>query len=162
MEKVELLGDILASSIQNLYTNQPNLSKFTYQTTEPAWSSAHHLANEIAKYISWLDCDLDVIKNELGNRRAGIVFHKRGASKNFLAIELRLKKSSHKGDIEKTKQYWISSYYNYTYGASILLDIENKTAEITLFYKDQEIPKPMIDYKHLSFNEVSQENFEEY
>ncbi len=46
-----LLVKMLCSSIKNLFDTQPDIFEFTSQSGETEWNLAHHLANEIQKYI---------------------------------------------------------------------------------------------------------------
>jgi|SRR3990167_7992588 len=75
---INLIGTILCSSIKNLFDNQPDILTNTSMTGMTEWNLGHHLANEIHKYIFWLNHDVDVTKRNVENRRPDIIFHKRG------------------------------------------------------------------------------------
>lgn len=117
---IDLLGNILCSSIKNLFDHQHDIFNFTTQTGETEWNLGHHLANEIHEYIFWLDCDIDLTKTNYHNRRPDIVFHKRGIhALNFLVIELKHRGASSDEDIRRIKEDWMGSNLNYRFGASI-------------------------------------------
>ncbi|PUU86355.1 hypothetical protein, partial [Halanaerobium sp.] len=59
---LKTLANILNSSILNLLKNQPNILINTSETTMTEWNLGHHLANELKKYIFWLDNDLELTK----------------------------------------------------------------------------------------------------
>jgi hypothetical protein len=123
---VNLLGNILCSSVKNLFDHQPDIFSFTHQTGETEWNLGHHLANEIHKYIFWLNCDLDLTKANYSNRRPDIVFHKRGThALNFLVVELKQHSASSGEDIRRIKEDWMGSNLHYRFGASI--NISNMT-----------------------------------
>ena len=115
-----LLVKILCSSIKNLFDTQPDIFKFTSQSGETEWNLGHHLANEIQKYIFWLNCDIELTKRNYGNKRPDIVFHKRNTnSLNFLVVELKHRGASNKKDIDKIRNYWMANGLHYRFGASI-------------------------------------------
>ena len=70
----------LKKAIDTLFTNQPNIFEFTSETLQTEWNLAHHLAIEAHILFPDLDCDLDVVKQNLGRRRPDIIFHKRGSN----------------------------------------------------------------------------------
>src|SRR6266446_10690389 len=74
----ELVADILASAATFLAEEQPTLSKFTSETNEYEPNLSFHYATILRRFLFWLDCDFDVSKPNLGNRRPDIIFHKRG------------------------------------------------------------------------------------
>lgn len=101
-----------------MFANQPDVLKRTSETTMTEWNFGHHLANEIAKYISWLSHDMDVVKRNHENRRPDISFHKRGTDDfNLLAIEIKIDGSVQK-DIQKIQRHWMRGR-GYQFGASI-------------------------------------------
>jgi hypothetical protein len=121
-----LIGKILCSSVKNLFDTQPDIFEFTFQTVETEWNLAHHLAIEIQKYIFWLNCDIELIKSNLENKRPDIVFHKRGInSLNFLIVELKHRGANNIDDINKIKNYWLTARLNYRLGASIKINNED-------------------------------------
>jgi hypothetical protein len=87
MEK--LIEMIIVSSIKNLFDTQPDILTHTYDTTMTEWNLAHHLSNELSKYIFWLNIENDVTKNHHDNKRPDIIFHIRNTKElDFLVIEM--------------------------------------------------------------------------
>lgn len=116
----ELIKDIIYSSIKNLFHNQPDIFVNTVYTNFTEWNLSYHLSNEIAKYIFWLNVDLDVTKRNYNNRRPDIIFHKRSTnSLNYLVVELKKSKNDNQFDICKLKEDWMSKPLNYRYGVYI-------------------------------------------
>ncbi|QGQ44756.1 hypothetical protein [Metabacillus sediminilitoris] len=116
----ELIKDIIYSSIKNLFQNQPDIFVNTRYTNFTEWNLSYHLSNEIAKYIFWLNVDLDVTKRNYNNRRPDIIFHKRRTnSLNYLVVELKKSKKDNQSDICKLKEDWMREPLNYRYGAYI-------------------------------------------
>jgi len=114
-----LIGSILVSSIKKLFREQPDILLHTDDSTMTEWNLGHHLANEISKYIFWLNNDLDLSKRNYENRRPDIIFHKRGINElNFLVIELKIN-GDIEDDIDKIKNYWMSEPLRYRFGAII-------------------------------------------
>ncbi|WP_421535582.1 hypothetical protein [Priestia sp. D3YE.R1] len=115
-----LIRDIIYSSIKNLFINQPEIFENTIHTNLTEWNLSYHLANEISKYLLWLDVDLDVSKRNYQNRRPDIIFHKRRTNiLNFLVIELKKSKYDNQSDIVKIKNDWMNEPLNYRFGAYI-------------------------------------------
>src|SRR6266567_1076512 len=118
----ELVADILASGAMSLAEEQPTLSKFTSETNEYEPNLSFHYANTLRRFLFWLDCDFDVSKPNLGNRRPDIVFHKRGIhALNFLVVEVKRSERDAEEDIEKIKDFWFKERLLYRFGASIVL-----------------------------------------
>lgn len=118
---INLIGSILVSSIRNLFAKQPDVLTHTSATGMTEWNLGHHLANEINRYIFWLNHDLDVMKRNHENRRPDIIFHRRGInSLNFLVIEIKCTNYID-GDIRKIKEDWMSDDLCYRYGASVVI-----------------------------------------
>ena len=133
--KTEDVKEILETAISNLFTNQNNIFDYTSETNQTEWNLAHHYANEVNNLLSDFDCDLDVVKRNLGNRRPDIIFHLRGKQEsNFLVIETKLdgSRSELKADIEKTKAAWFGDRLHYQFGAVVNLK-SNKTGEVEVF-----------------------------
>jgi hypothetical protein len=131
---VSSLQKILSAAVDNLFINQPNIFDFTSETGQSEWNLSHHLANEINKLLPNLDCDLDVIKVNIGNKRPDIIFHKRGSNKNnFLVIEVKRGgyPSEIKEDISKIRSYWFGERLCYKFGA--VINLKKKNYEIKLF-----------------------------
>ena len=134
---ISLIGQILCSALKNLFENQPDIFDFTSQTGQTEWNLTHHLANEIHKYIFWLDHDLDVTKRNLGNKRPDIIFHKRGTNAlNFLVVEVKYRDTSVEKDIRKIKEDWMENELKYRFGASIKIVDKNEYKVILLDRKD--------------------------
>ncbi len=135
MDMPDLIGRILCSSIKHLCDNQTDILKFTPGTAETEWNLGHHLANEIQKYLFWLDHDIDLTKRNYENRRPDIVFHRRNTNAlNFLVIELKHRGSDNTDDIRKITDDWMRDNLHYRFGASIKITDENKY-EIRVFEK---------------------------
>src|SRR3989338_10260825 len=118
------IKEILEKAVEALFANQPNIFEFTSETGQSEWNLSHHLANEIQKLFNDFDCDLDIIKVNLGDRRPDIIFHKRGTNKsNFLVIEVKRdgQPADTRDDIEKIKSFWFGGRLNYGFGAVINL-----------------------------------------
>lgn len=116
----ELIKNIVYSSIINLFKNQPDIFENTDQTNFTEWNLSYHLSNEIAKYIFWLNVDLDVTKRNYQNRRPDIIFHKRNTNAlNFLVVELKKSKNDNASDINKIIEDWMKKPLNYRYGVYI-------------------------------------------
>jgi len=130
-----IIGTILISAIRNLFDKQPDVLTNTSLTGMTEWNYGHHLANEIAKYIFWLNHDLDVTKRNRNNKRPDIIFHKRGMNNlNFLVIEIKTSNPSEE-DIEKIKKDWMSGQLQYRFGATVSVkSIDNFS--VTVFWKD--------------------------
>jgi hypothetical protein len=126
---------IIEKAAKTLFENQPNIFDFTSETAQTEWNLAHHLAVELHRLFPNFDCDLDVTKRNLGNRRPDIILHKRGTHKsNFLVIEV--KRDGHaadlKADTEKVADYWFPKPLKYQFGAVIDLR-SDKTYGVQLF-----------------------------
>ena len=118
---IHVIGRILTSAIHNLFYIQPDILTNTLQTRMTEWNLGHHLANEIAKYIFWLNHDLDVTKRNYKNRRPDIIFHKRSINVlNYLVIEIK-RTGSINDDIRKIREDWMSSDLHYRFGASVVI-----------------------------------------
>ncbi len=132
----------LDNAVNLLLNHQPNLSDFTSETGQTEWNIAHHLANEIHSLFPEHDCDLDITKPNLGNRRPDIILHKRGSqARNFLVIEVKRDISGTADDLEKIKNYWFVEPLKYKFGAVIVVNegqgsfikvIENATPTVLL------------------------------
>lgn len=130
----QIIKNVLDRSIGNLFKNQPNIFRFTTATGQTEWNLVHHIANEISDFFPFLDCDLDVTKRNIGNKRPDIIFHKRGTHRsNFLVVEVKsdgdLKDTQN--DKDRISQYWFRAY-KYTFGAVINLRSTGKS-EIKVF-----------------------------
>lgn len=135
---IDLIGKILSSSIKNLFEYQPDIFDFTPYTGETEWNLSHHLANEIHKYIFWLNCDVDVTKRNIENRRPDMIFHKRGINTlNFLVVELKHHGVRSDEDIRKIKEDWMGHDLSYRFGTSINIADRNSYI-VNLFSKDTE------------------------
>ncbi|WP_410490553.1 hypothetical protein [Bacillus tropicus] len=132
-----LIKDIVYSSIINLFQNQPDIFENTDQTNFTEWNLNYHLSNEIAKYIFWLNVDLDVTKRNYQNRRPDIIFHKRKTNAlNFLVVELKKSRNDSQSDINKIIEDWMRKPLNYRYG--VYVNIWGKGEYRAILLKDGE------------------------
>ena len=137
----KLVASFLYSALQNLFRNQPDLSCFTHETCEHEPNLSFHFANELWRYLFWLQCDFDVTKHNLDEqhpeifRRPDIVFHRRGIhALNFLVVEVK-RGQNPEGvvkDIEKIHQYWLPQLH-YRFAASVLIDEQTGEFKVQLF-----------------------------
>jgi hypothetical protein len=115
-----------------LAEEQPTLSKFTSETNEYEPNLSFHYANSLRRFLFWLDCDFDVSKPNLGNRRPDIIFHRRGIhALNFLVVEVKRSERDATEDIAKIKDYWFNKPLFYRFGASVVLG-ENGSFSVRL------------------------------
>lgn len=141
-----LIRDILASALYNLFQNQPDILTHTSLTTMTEWNFAHHYAIELAKYIFWLDHDVEVTKRNYQNHRPDIIFHKRGINKfNFLVIEIKLH-GNIEADIQRIREDWMKGGLNYQFGACIKI-VNINSWKIVLFERDKEKISLILDNK---------------
>ena len=106
MTKLEIKHHIEAATT-NLLKNQPSFFAFTSETNQAEWNIAHHLANELQELFPGVDCDLDIIKPNLGRRRPDIVLHKRNSHKeNLLVVEVKRDRDGIDDDLEKIREWW--------------------------------------------------------
>lgn len=138
-----IIRDIIYSSINSLFRNQPELFTNTDETNMTEWNLGHHVANEISKYIFWLNGDIDITKRNHQNKRPDIIFHKRGINTlNFLVVEVKKNRNDRHEDISKLKEEWMSLPLKYRFGLflniwdinqyeAILLDQRNGQYEIS-------------------------------
>lgn len=166
----KLIGDIIFNSIRNLFVNQPDVMTYTSETGMTEWNLGHHLANEIKKYLFWLDNDNDVTKPNIDYHRPDAIYHIRGTKKlNFLAVEIKkTNENDYQKDIQKVKEEWVESHHlEYRFGASILIkgiddwkftliqkdsepiEIFNSTIGINLFKIPNPRKKTIDDFKNL-------------
>lgn len=129
------LKTILEESIAKLFEHQPDMFEFTSATGQTEWNLAHHLANELCAFFPKLECDLDVVKRDYGDKRPDIIFHRRGTHRsNYLVIEL--KREGQRGeiddDIEKIKEEWFRPPLHYRFGAVVDLRSDGRH-EIQVF-----------------------------
>lgn len=116
----QLISNIIYSSIINLFENQYEIFENTSETNYTEWNLSHHLANELSKYIFWLNMDSDVIKSKYNNKRPDIIFHKRNTNwLNFLVVELKKNKNDNYSDVNKICEYWMKEPLNYRFGVYI-------------------------------------------
>jgi len=156
---ISLLNRILYSALKNLFENQSDIFDFTSQTGQTEWNLAHHLANEIHKYIFWLNYDLDVIKRNFGDRRPDIIFHKRGINElNFLVVEVK-RDSSVEEDIRRIQSYWMKGKLKYPFGASIKIVSANEYEVIVFDNNGRKITGAQ-GTKYLPISEISKQEQE--
>lgn len=129
------LKTTLAKAVSQLFEHQPKIFSFTPETGQTEWNLAHHLAIELQGFFRDLDCDLDVVKRDYGDRRPDIVFHKRGTNEsNFLVIEIKRDGDSRdvEADIAKVHEFWFKGDLHYQFGA--VVDIRsNRNHRIEVF-----------------------------
>ncbi|MBV5326512.1 MAG: hypothetical protein JZU65_02565 [Chlorobium sp.] len=143
----DLIGPILVSSIHNLFEHQPDVLTNTSATGMTEWNLGHHLANEIAKYIFWLNHDLDVVKRNHHNQRPDIIFHIRGSnSLNFLVVEIKCH-NDNKNDLRKIKEDWMGTDLHYRYGASVLVKSATDF-NLRIFENGTEAPRNFTPQSH--------------
>jgi hypothetical protein len=134
MDRANVKEKIKASA-EKLFVNQPNIFTFTSETRQSEWNLAHHLAIELHKEFPGFDCDVDIVKVNLENRRPDIIFHKRGTNEsNFLVIEVKRdgQPAEIRRDKERIESVWFSDRLNYRFGA--IIDIKSdKTSQISVF-----------------------------
>ncbi|QWH15291.1 hypothetical protein EXW38_29075 (plasmid) [Bacillus mycoides] len=168
-----LIRDIVYSAIINLFQNQPDIFENTDQTNFTEWNLNYHLSNEIAKYIFWLNVDLDVTKRNYRNRRPDIIFHKRKTNAlNFLVVELKKSRNDSQSDIDKIIEEWMNNPLNYRYGVYVniwevgeyraILLKDGERCEINEFCNYISVPNTnnqlLIEYKKLTDEIVSKNN----
>lgn len=157
----ELIKDIIYSSIKNLFHNQPDIFVNTVYTNFTEWNLSYHLSNEIAKYIFWLNVDLDVTKRNYNNRRPDIIFHKRSTnSLNYLVVELKKSKNDNQFDICKLKEDWMSKPLNYRYG--VYINIWGKDNFKAIVLSDGERQEVNDSCTYISIPSVSEKLLNEY
>ena len=125
----EDIHNMVNSAIENLFLNQPNIFDFTTETGQTEWNLAHHLANEIHRFLGKYDCDVDVTKHSYGNKRPDIIFHRRGTNEfNYLIVEMKYRRNEAavSDDIEKMHFHWFGKPLEYQFG--VVLNIENAKA----------------------------------
>ncbi len=139
----DILSRIIWTSLINLFQAQPNLSDFIPEvTSEREPNLSFHFANELWKYLFWLDCDFDITKLSHENKRPDIIFHKRGSNAlNFLVVEVKRKgnASGFADDLEKIKNHWFGNDLDYQFGASVVIDENTGDFEIRLL--DRKTPQ---------------------
>lgn len=114
---------MLSEAVSNLLRSQPNLFQFTSATNQTEWNLAHHLAIEVHKLFREFDCDVDVSKPNLGDRRPDIVVHKRGThDDNLLVIEVKRRREDVDDDIHKIRRWWFGPPLHYYFGAVVVIN----------------------------------------
>ena len=122
----ETIEGLITQACQNLLRAQRNLFQFTSQTNQTEWNLAHHLANELHAVFPDYDCDLEMTKPNLGNRRPDIVIHRRGSQdENLLVVEVKRSKELVASDVQKIRDYWLVPPLQYRFGAVVVIE-ENR------------------------------------
>jgi len=102
------------------------LSKFVPQETDEREPNlSFHLANELWKYLFWLNGDFDVTKSAHADKRPDVIFHKRAPNAlNFLVVEVKRASNPHgvKEDVQKIREHWFRGKLRYCFGASVLIN----------------------------------------
>jgi len=136
------IEQILKSAVKNLFQSQPTIYDFTPESGRSEWNLAHHLANQIMKLCPSLDCDLEIPKRNIKNRRPDIVLHRRTTHKeNRLVVEVKTDQTQKEipHDIDKVKADWFQSKLCYQFGAVVHLKV-NKTADVMVFQNTRYSP----------------------
>ena len=160
---IEILKRIIESSVVELEKKQPDILISTEQTTMTEWNLGHHYANELSKYIFWLNNDIDVVKRNYNNRRPDIIFHKRKLNcLNLLVLEIKILDEINTEDFNKIKNDWMQHPLNYQYGAcisfnrngihvgklftkEIIIDLDFNQTNCIIPTKDKELKKEIIE-----------------
>ena len=116
------IKELLEGAIALLSERQPTLFEFTSETNQTEWNVVHHYAKEVSALFPNHDCDVDVSKPNLNNKRPDIVIHKRGTHDlNFLVIEVKRDQDGVSEDIEKIREWWFRQPLQYQYGAVVMI-----------------------------------------
>jgi hypothetical protein len=117
------IQEAVTEASRALLASQPDLFRFTSETHQTEWNIAHHLANELHRLFHGYDCDLDVSKPNLGDRRPDIVIHRRGGhEENLLVVEVKRSRGDVAGEIEKIRNWWFPPPLRYRYGAVVVVN----------------------------------------
>jgi hypothetical protein len=136
------IKQMLKSAARNLFKNQPTIYDFTPESGRSEWNLAHHLANEIMKLYPSLDCDLEIPKRNIKNKRPDIILHRRGTQKeNRFVVEVKTDRTQREidSDIEKVKTDWFQSKLCYQFGSIVHLK-QNKTVDVKVFQNEHYSP----------------------
>ena len=126
------IKELLEQAIMNLFEHQKNIFDFTSQTSQTEWNLGHHYANEVHKFFTDYDCDLDVVKTNFHNRRPDIIFHNRGYNdRNILVIEIKFDETEEvvAEEIQRIRDNWFHPPLSYDFGAVVNLK-SNKTGDV--------------------------------
>lgn len=136
MDQDKIKG-ILEEATSNLLKNQPNIFRFTSATHQTEWNLAHHYAIEVHKLFPDYDCDFDISKPNLGDRRPDIVIHERGThDRNFLVIEVKRDQRDVPADMNKIQSFWFDPSLHYEFGAVVVIN-EEEVPSVTFIRNDQ-------------------------
>jgi hypothetical protein len=150
----ELVGNILGSSIINLFEDQPDILEHTSETTMTEWNVCHHFANEVSKYIFWLNHEVDVGKRNYHNKRPDIIFHRRRRNTlNFLIIELKHDNNPIDEDLLKIGDWMRQGDLRYDFGASVQINAPN-CYRIELFTQERREPLTITEQDRLEYIEI--------
>jgi len=117
------IKELLEGAIISLSEHHPTLFEFTSATHQTEWNIAHHYANEVSALFSDYDCDVDISKPNLNNKRPDIVVHRRGTHEsNFLVIEVKRDRNDVPEDLQKIRDCWFHEPLRYEYGAVVMID----------------------------------------
>lgn len=117
---IEIFKNIIESSVERLLSTQSNILDSTYFTTMTEWNFAHHLSNEIHKYLFWLDNDIEVVKLNYSNKRPDAIFHRRKNNcLNTLVIEIKVRETIDQYDLRKIQDGWMNPPLKYQYGSCL-------------------------------------------
>lgn len=135
-----LLSRIMLSAASEMWRKEPTLSRYTTATAEHELNLAFHYAAELRSWFPYLNCDFDVAKNQFNGERPDIILHRRGSNAcNFLVIEIKRARSRHDipADLAQIRDRWFQGELKYRFGASLVLDEEQQTAEVCILSRIQ-------------------------
>lgn len=121
------LESVLRKAVTKLFEDRTNA--FTAETRETEWNLAQQLAFGLQEYFPSLDCDVEVIKTNYGNKRPDIIFHKRGTNEsNYLVIEVKKdgKVREIAADVKKIHEGWFRKPLHYRFGAVVDLRTDGR------------------------------------
>jgi hypothetical protein len=139
---VAQIKQMLKIAAKNLFENQPTIYNFTSESGRSEWNLAHHLANEIMKLCPGLDCDLEIPKRNIKNKRPDIILHRRGTHKeNRLVVEVKTDRTQGEigSDIDKVKTDWFQSKLCYQFGSVVHLK-DDKSVDVQVFQNERYSP----------------------
>jgi hypothetical protein len=143
----------------NLYSKQRDLFINSQYTNQTEWNLTFHYANELKKYLFWLDIDLDVIKTSNSRNRPDIIFHKRMTNHlNFLVVEMKRREGDDYKDFKKIRERWMGEPLLYPYGAYINI-WDNEEWEAYLFVnRGDGVEQLNIDLENCNYIKVPKVN----
>lgn len=135
MNKADI-KEMLEGAASELLKNQEDFFKFTSATNQTEWNITYHYANEVRKLFPEYNCDIDVSKPNLGNKRPDIIIHIRGGHKgNFLVIEVKRDKKDIPEEKQKIHSFWFQDPLKYEFGAVVVIN-EHETSSATIMMNE--------------------------